>query len=241
MAKLVQAPAAPSPDARYKADILVIVAHPDDGTEITGYLARVIYDEHKRVAVALLHLCAAPAATRFPTPKAAPFATNARLKRAVPMLRLALRTSGSSGGLDTPTQNVLDSLGHWNHGAVLERAVRLVRLTRPEVIMTWIPDYVDGENHGDHQASAVIATEAFDTGREPHDFPAQVAAPQTANITATSPKASKLGSRKSCITFRMPLIRNSKQIRALSIPPRTFHPRVMCLITKWRRAPQVTT
>jgi hypothetical protein len=40
-----------SPDERFKADILVIVAHPDDETEVTGYLARAIFDEHKRVAV----------------------------------------------------------------------------------------------------------------------------------------------------------------------------------------------
>jgi LmbE family N-acetylglucosaminyl deacetylase len=45
------APELPGPDERYKADILVVVAHPDDETEITGYLARAIYEEHKRVAV----------------------------------------------------------------------------------------------------------------------------------------------------------------------------------------------
>src|ERR1700683_1298626 len=39
------------PDPRFKADILVVVAHPDDETMVTSYLAREIYDEHKRVAV----------------------------------------------------------------------------------------------------------------------------------------------------------------------------------------------
>src|ERR1035441_2954830 len=39
------------PDERFKADILVIVAHPDDETEVTGYLAKAIFDEHKRIAV----------------------------------------------------------------------------------------------------------------------------------------------------------------------------------------------
>ncbi len=47
----VQAPALPSPDDRYKADLLLIVAHPDDDVVIGGYLARVALDEHKRVAV----------------------------------------------------------------------------------------------------------------------------------------------------------------------------------------------
>ena len=42
---------APQPDDRFKADILVIVAHPDDETEVTGYLARAIFDQQKRVAI----------------------------------------------------------------------------------------------------------------------------------------------------------------------------------------------
>src|SRR5258708_26338984 len=39
------------PDERFKTDILVVVAHPDDEGGVTPYLARAIYDEHKRVAV----------------------------------------------------------------------------------------------------------------------------------------------------------------------------------------------
>jgi hypothetical protein len=53
-----------------------------------------------------------------------------------------------------------------------------VRLTRPEVILTWLPDYVAGENHDDHQAAAVIATEAFDLAGDPTIFPEQVSAPR---------------------------------------------------------------
>src|ERR1700738_5208385 len=41
----------PAADERYKADILLVVAHPDDEGAATPYLARAIYDEHKRVAV----------------------------------------------------------------------------------------------------------------------------------------------------------------------------------------------
>src|SRR5258706_10518895 len=41
----------PSADERFKADILLVVAHPDDEGGATPYLARAIYDEHKRVAV----------------------------------------------------------------------------------------------------------------------------------------------------------------------------------------------
>src|SRR5256885_9768450 len=46
-----KAQAIASPDERFKADILLVVAHPDDEGAATPYLARAIYDEHKRVAV----------------------------------------------------------------------------------------------------------------------------------------------------------------------------------------------
>jgi LmbE family N-acetylglucosaminyl deacetylase len=52
------------------------------------------------------------------------------------------------------SQNVMNSLERWDHGAVLEQVVRLVRLTRPEVILTWLPAFVAGENHADHQAAS---------------------------------------------------------------------------------------
>ena len=42
--------ALPAADERYKVDILVVVAHPDDEGAATPYLARAL-DEHKRVAV----------------------------------------------------------------------------------------------------------------------------------------------------------------------------------------------
>ena len=79
---------------------------------------------------------------------------------------------------DTPGQDVLRSLETWNHGTALAKAVRLVRLTRPEVILTWAPLYVAGENHGDHQAAGVIATEAFDLAGDATVFPEQIAAPR---------------------------------------------------------------
>ncbi len=78
------------------------------------------------------------------------------------------------------------SCGRSKHGTTAQHWIRLfglVRLTRPEVILTWIPDYVVGENHDDHQAAGVIATEAFDLAGNPTAFPEQVAAPRArANI-----------------------------------------------------------
>ena len=49
-AQVKQAPPYPAPDDRYKADILVVVAHPDDDMAAAPYVARAL-DQGKRAAV----------------------------------------------------------------------------------------------------------------------------------------------------------------------------------------------
>jgi len=51
VARSQQTPTNPPPDARFKADILVIAPHPDDESTIAGYLAKAVLDDHRRVAV----------------------------------------------------------------------------------------------------------------------------------------------------------------------------------------------
>lgn len=80
-------------------------------------------------------------------------------------------------GHDTLSQNVLNSLENWGDGACLDELVRIVRLTRPTVILTMLPDFVTGENHDDHQAAGVLATEAFDLAGNPIAFPEEVSPP----------------------------------------------------------------
>lgn len=175
--QLREQPANPEPDARFKTDILVIVAHPDDETAIGTYLARAIYDQHKRVAA----IFGTPGNGGGDVVGNAEAAALGAIRATE--AREALATFGVLhvwflGGTDTPGQNVLRSLETWGHGRALERTVRLIRLTRPEVIITWLPDYVAGENHDDHQAAAVIATEAFDLAGDPTAFPEQVSQPR---------------------------------------------------------------
>jgi len=168
------------PDDRFKADILLVVAHPDDETAVTGYLAKAIFDEHKRVAV-IFGTRGDGGGDAVGKEQAAALGAKREIEA-----RRALGSFGVSevwflGGPDTPGQDVLRSLETWNHGAALAQTVRLIRLTRPEVILTWLPDYVAGENHGDHQASGVIATEAFDLAGDPTAFGEQLAAPRDRN------------------------------------------------------------
>jgi len=165
------------PDDRFKADILVIVAHPDDETEVTAYLARAIFDQHKRVAVIFgTHGNGGGNATGQEQAAALGAEREIEAHRALGVL--GVTNVWFLGGPDTPGQDVLRSLETWNHGASLDQAVRLVRLTQPDVIFTWLPHYVAGENHGDHQAAGVIATEAFDMAGDPTAFPEQLAVPR---------------------------------------------------------------
>lgn len=168
------------PDDRFKADILVVVAHPDDETEITGYLARAIYDEHKRVAV-IFGTRGNGGGDATGLEQAAALGAEREIEARRALGSFGVTNVWFLGGPDTPGQDVLRSLETWGHGSCLEQTVRLVRLTRPEVIMTWLPVYVAGENHGDHQAAGVIATEAFDSAGDPTAFAEQVSAPRDRN------------------------------------------------------------
>ena len=176
-AELPKAPPALHPDNRFKADILVVVAHPDDETEIGGYLAKAIYDEHRRVAV-IFGTRGDGGGNAMGNEQAAALGAEREIEARRALASFGVMNVWFLGGPDTPGQDVLRSLETWNHGAALAQTVRLVRLTRPEVILTWLPLYVAGENHGDHQAAGVIATEAFDMAGDPTVFPEQIAPPR---------------------------------------------------------------
>lgn len=174
------APALPAPDPRFKADLLLIVAHEDDDTLIAGYLAKLTLDEHKRVAV--IYCTSGTGGGNAVGNESGLSLGQVRVIEAKRALEsIGIENVWYLNGRDTPSQNVLWSLETWNHGSILDQTVRLVRLTRPEVIVTWLPDYVVGENHGDHQAAGVIATEAFDMAADPLKFPEQVTPPRNRN------------------------------------------------------------
>ncbi len=161
------------PDPRFKADILLVVAHPDDEVMATAYLAREIYDNHKRVAV--VYQTAGDGGNNDVGPEQAAALGDIRQiegRRAVGSL--GITNVWFLGGHDTASQNVLTSLEHCGHGHCLDELVRIVRITQPSVILTWLPDFATGENHADHQASGVLATEAFDLAGDPTVFSEQV-------------------------------------------------------------------
>lgn len=58
-------------------------------------------------------------------------------------------------------------------GDTLEKVVRLVRQTRPEILLTMDPAPTPG-NHGNHQEAARLAVEAFYAAGDPKAFPEQI-------------------------------------------------------------------
>jgi len=167
--------ALPEPDERYKADILAVVAHPDDEAAVTPYLARAL-DEHKRIAV-VFGTHGSSGANEAGAEQAAALGDVREIEARNALMTLGINRVWFLSGKDTATQDVLVSLANWDHGETLEQMVRLVRLTRPEVILTFLPGTFIGEDHGDHQASGVLATEAFDLAGNPAVFPEQVSGP----------------------------------------------------------------
>lgn len=180
------APALLAPDDRYKADLLLIVAHPDDDVVIAGYLARIALDDHKRIAVVYC-TNGDGGGNAVGNEAGASLGQMREIEARQALASLGIHNVWFLPGHDTPGQNVLRSLDSWNHGRALDDVVRLMRITRPDVILTWLPDPVVGENHDDHQASSVLAVEAFDAAGDPTIFPEQVSPPRDrtgmANLT----------------------------------------------------------
>src|SRR5882757_8125121 len=165
----------PLPDDRFKTDILLVVAHPDDEGAATAYLARVL-DEGKSVAV-VFGTRGSNGGNEYGAEQAGALGAIREIEARKALAAYGVTNVWFLNGKDTAGQNVLQSLANWDHGQSLEQLVRLVRLTRPEVVLTFLPGTFIGEDHGDHQASGLLATEAFDMAGDPAAFPEQVAGP----------------------------------------------------------------
>lgn len=173
------APEYANPDDRYKADVLLIAAHPDDETvDVAGYLARAILDEHRRAAVVYTTRGeAGDNANGNEHGSALGMEREMEARQALAIL--GVKNVWFLNAPNTDSHNVLSALEYMDHGSILGQVVRLIRLTRPEVIVTWVPIPVAGENHADHQAASVVANEAFDLAGDPSAFGEQVQAADT--------------------------------------------------------------
>ena len=176
---LAQGPAAaapPQPDDRFKADLLLIVAHPNDDVLAGTYLANAVLDQGKRVAV-VFATSGDSGGNQAGAERGASLGLMRQIEARQDLATLGITHVWFLSGHDTPGQDPVRSLANWGHGQVLGEALRIVRLTRPEVVLTWLPMQVISENHGDHQAASVVATEAFNLAGDPAAYPEQVSEP----------------------------------------------------------------
>jgi LmbE family N-acetylglucosaminyl deacetylase len=163
-------------DDRFKADILLVTTHPDDETGVIPYLVKAVHDEKRRVAV-VFTTAGGSGTNDVGRERAGALGAVREIESRRALDALGITNVWFLSNRDLATQDVLVTLGAWRHGASVEELVRLIRLVRPEVVLTFLPAVVAGENHGNHQATGVLATEAFDLAGDPAAFPSQVAAP----------------------------------------------------------------
>ena len=160
-----------------RTDVLVLLAHPDDETAVGSWIAQQAIDEHRRVAV--VFATNGTAGKNALNTERGPALGYVRQQEARDSLAvLGVNRVWFLNAPDTPSQNVFASLSNWSHGAALAEVVRLIRLTRPQTIVTWVPAITAGENHGDHQAIGVIAVEASRCAAQTTCFPEQLALPR---------------------------------------------------------------
>ena len=69
--------------------------------------------------------------------------------------------------------SVDETFRKWGRDEILGDYVRLIRMTRPDVLVTMRPDLPGGGQH--HQASAILGLEAFDAAGDPARYPEQLA------------------------------------------------------------------
>ena len=151
-------------------DIMFIGAHPDDESGMFATFARYIRDEGFKGAVVVL--TAGEGGGNATGPELGPALGRIRLEE--------LRRAVSLAGIDSP-----DFLGYydfyyslfaeeadrkWGDGYICD-VVRMVRLRRPEVIVSMWPG---PGTHGHHQQATRAATIAFDRANDPEFCPEHI-------------------------------------------------------------------
>ncbi|MCB9169653.1 MAG: PIG-L family deacetylase [Flavobacteriales bacterium] len=71
------------------------------------------------------------------------------------------------------SKNAKECFEKWGHDEVLSDVVRVIRTFRPDIIITRFPPTREA-GHGAHEASAILAAEAYDLAGDPKAFPEQL-------------------------------------------------------------------
>lgn len=160
-------------DALLKTDLLNVFAHPDDETGMATTLAHYGLVEDKRVVN--VYCTRGEGGGNMVGRQWGPSLGLLRESE----LRACLAELGVERVyfLDQRdwayTESAQMTLEAWDREAALERLVRIVRLTRPGVMVTMNPTPNPGQ-HGHHQAAGILAIEAFRLAADPTAYPDQI-------------------------------------------------------------------
>ena len=72
------------------------------------------------------------------------------------------------------SKTATETLKFWDKQKILSDVVWAIRKNKPEIIITRFDPNSNGETHGHHTASAILAMEAFDLAADPKAFPEQL-------------------------------------------------------------------
>jgi LmbE family N-acetylglucosaminyl deacetylase len=150
--------------------VLYIVAHPDDeNTKLIAWLAN-----GKKVRTGNLSLTRGDGGQNLIGPELGDALGIIRTQELMEARRIDGGEQFFTRAVDFGfSKNAAESFEKWGKQEVLSDVVRVIRTFRPDVIITrFAPDRSAG--HGHHEASAILAEEAFDLAGDPKAFPEQL-------------------------------------------------------------------
>lgn len=150
--------------------VLYIVAHPDDeNTRLIAWLAN-----GKKVRTGNLSLTRGDGGQNLIGPELGDALGIIRTQELMEARRIDGGEQFFTRAVDFGySKSAAESFEKWGKQEVLSDVVRVIRMFRPDVIITrFAPDRSAG--HGHHEASAILAEEAFDLAGDPTAFPEQL-------------------------------------------------------------------
>ncbi|QQR84947.1 MAG: PIG-L family deacetylase [Flavobacteriales bacterium] len=150
--------------------VLYIVAHPDDeNTRLIAWLAN-----GKKVRTGNLSLTRGDGGQNLIGPELGDALGIIRTQELLEARRIDGGEQFFTRAVDFGySKSAAESFEKWGKQEVLSDVVRVIRMFRPDIIITrFAPDRSAG--HGHHEASAILAEEAFDLAGDPKAFPEQL-------------------------------------------------------------------
>jgi len=150
--------------------VLYIVAHPDDeNTRLIAWLAN-----GKQVRTGNLSLTRGDGGQNLIGPELGDALGIIRTQELMEARRIDGGEQFFTRAVDFGfSKNAAESFEKWGRQEVLSDVVRVIRQFRPDVIITRFPPTREA-GHGHHEASAILAAEAFDLAGDPKAFPEQL-------------------------------------------------------------------